>query len=166
MSEKQERRYKRSRLDDDTIQLCYQLAAEGQYDVVIYNSLGVRTGTWYRWMSEGEKIFEDENYDPDGFSKEMQRLMADLYFYVRKGQAEAEQKAVALIQKSAHGDWKAAAWYLERKYRDRWGRSTADDPSSHTNGKLDEFVEALKGATEMSASEKEAVEREMAESDA
>lgn len=36
--------------------------------------------------------------------------------------AYAEQRNVALIQRAAVTTWQAAAWYLERKHRDRWGK--------------------------------------------
>lgn len=45
---------------------------------------------------------------------------------VQKAEGQAEVGAVAIIQKAARegidGQWQAAAWWLERKFPDRWGR--------------------------------------------
>ena len=43
---------------------------------------------------------------------------------VEKARDEATARNVAVIQKAAHnGDWKAAAWYLERTRQKTYGRA-------------------------------------------
>jgi hypothetical protein len=43
---------------------------------------------------------------------------------IKAARAAAEVRSVALIQSAANGGtWQAAAWYLERSYPDRWGRT-------------------------------------------
>lgn len=51
----------------------------------------------------------------------------DLYAQLAKGvdvaANEAEARHVAMIAKASQaGAWQASAWYLERKFADRWGR--------------------------------------------
>ena len=41
-------------------------------------------------------------------------------------EAFAHARAVTIIAKAMLDDWKAAAWYLERKYHDQWGRRDRD----------------------------------------
>ena len=41
---------------------------------------------------------------------------------VERAQAEYENGLVRVIEKAAPKDWKAAAWLLERQYRDHWGK--------------------------------------------
>lgn len=42
---------------------------------------------------------------------------------VKKAEAYAESEAIGMIQTAANqGTWQAAAWWLERKHRARWGR--------------------------------------------
>ena len=46
---------------------------------------------------------------------------------VEKAEAWAEVHALALIETAARdGVWQAAAWKLERKHQDRWGRQRMD----------------------------------------
>lgn len=43
---------------------------------------------------------------------------------LEKARADAEVAALAKVQKAAsEGDWRAATWYLERSFPDRWGRT-------------------------------------------
>jgi hypothetical protein len=43
---------------------------------------------------------------------------------VKKAEAEAEAAAVVQIKAAASsGTWQAAAWFLERKFKDRWART-------------------------------------------
>ena len=41
---------------------------------------------------------------------------------VKKAEARAENAAIQTIQQAAEKSWQASAWWLERKFKDRWGR--------------------------------------------
>jgi hypothetical protein len=49
----------------------------------------------------------------------------------------AEAQAVTVIERAARKDWRAAAWYLERKYPDRWGTGSMRAPASHMQSSKD-----------------------------
>lgn len=71
---------------------------------------GISKDTFYRWlrMAEGDEATE---------------LLVKLSDAVKKAMAEAELRDLSVIDKAAQeGVWQAAAWRLERKYHDRWGR--------------------------------------------
>lgn len=71
---------------------------------------GVDASTVRRWMAKGEGEDAEEPY----------RAFCAL---IKQARAQAEIRAVALIQKAAQdGTWQASAWYLERSHPDRWGR--------------------------------------------
>ena len=71
---------------------------------------GVDASTVRRWMAKGEGDDAEEPFRSFCSS-------------IKGAKAEAEVRAVALIQKAAQdGTWQASAWYLERSYPDRWGR--------------------------------------------
>jgi len=48
-------------------------------------------------------------------------------YAVEKAQAGAEMTSIALINRASEMQWQAAAWRLERKHPDRWGRKTVPD---------------------------------------
>ena len=71
---------------------------------------GVDASTVRRWMAKGEG---DDAPEP----------FRSFCTSIKGAKAEAEVRAVALIQKAAQdGTWQASAWYLERSFPDRWGR--------------------------------------------
>lgn len=83
---------------------------------------GVGVSTFYSWLERAEA-----DQEQDAQSEHRELLEA-----VTRAEGLAEQTLVAEIRKSATGfvdpvtrkregkDWRAAAWLLERRYRDRW----------------------------------------------
>jgi transposase len=83
----------------------------GNYAKTACEMVGIGETTFYRWMEEGEK---------DTGKKEFREFRES----IKRAEAEAEVRSVALIRQAADGGtWQAAAWYLERKHGDRWGRN-------------------------------------------
>lgn len=79
----------------------------GNYAPTAAEYAGIATSTHYNWLKQGEK----------GESPYVEYLEA-----IKKAEADAEVRNVALIQEAAKKTWTAAAWYLERKHFDKWGR--------------------------------------------
>lgn len=69
---------------------------------------GITKDTLYRWLRKGANA-------KSGIYKQFSDA-------VKRAQAEAEARDVGLIGKAAVDQWQAAAWRLERKFPDRWGR--------------------------------------------
>jgi hypothetical protein len=110
-----------------------QAIRDGNFQVVAAEVGGVGESTFYRWLQQGEA-------EPAGIYKEFWEA-------VTRARYEAEQDNVANVQKAARGhdavkvveevgadgqvkrttttwreyDWRAAAWYLERSFPERWG---------------------------------------------
>ena len=69
---------------------------------------GISKDSLYRWLKKGAVAKSG--------------LLKGFSDAVQKAQAEAEARDVGLIGKAAKDQWQAAAWRLERKFPDRWGR--------------------------------------------
>lgn len=83
----------------------------GNYIDTAAQSAGINKDTFYSWMAKAET---------SGAPKEYYDFADD----IKKARAEAEIQAVGVIQQAANrGTWQAAAWYLERSYPDRFGRT-------------------------------------------
>lgn len=52
------------------------------------------------------------------------QFWADFAAEVDRVLAEAEAQAIRKVHQAADTDWRAAAWFLERRFRERWGRQT------------------------------------------
>lgn len=80
----------------------------GNYTKVVCDYLGICESTWYKWLKDGEKAKSG--------------LKMEFFQSIKKAEAEAQIRNVGIIQQSAKENWQAAAWYLERKFPDMWGR--------------------------------------------
>lgn len=83
----------------------------GNYAKTACEMVGIGETTFYRWMEDGAK-------------DDAKPLFREFRESIKRAEAEAEVRSVALIRQAADGGtWQAAAWYLERKHGDRWGRN-------------------------------------------
>jgi hypothetical protein len=81
----------------------------GNYQETAARYAGIDGATFYRWMSRG--------------AEEETGIYSEFCEAVEKAKAEAEVRDVTLIDKAAKdGSWQAAAWKLERKFPNKWGR--------------------------------------------
>lgn len=88
---------------------------------VACRSIGVDKSTVHRWIEKG-KVQERGQY-------------REFYLAYHKARVEMEKIAVLAIRNRAANSekedaWKAAAWYLEHRYPDRWGRRYAKDQAA------------------------------------
>lgn len=82
---------------------------------------GLHKSTLYDWMKRGAK----ERQRVAGTNKRM--LKKELPFVefsdaIEKALAESEVRDVMRVGEASKTDWKAAAWRLERKFPQKWGR--------------------------------------------
>jgi len=92
----------------------------GNYLEVAAAFAGIHRSTLFDWMRRGarerERRLKGEppNVEEDAF--------VEFSDAIQKALAEAEVRDVAIIGKAAQEHWQAAAWRLERKFPERWGR--------------------------------------------
>ena len=80
----------------------------GNYAEVAAKRAGIDRTTFFTWMQKGETASCGE--------------FRDFHDAIRIAEGHAEVRAVTVVAAAMPGDWKAASWYLERKWHDRWGR--------------------------------------------
>lgn len=95
--------------------LCEALR-KGHYRETACALVGIHKDTFYEWIKKSENE-ERPDYE----------IYADFADAVKKAEAEAEDKALKVITDATPLNWQAGAWYLERKYPDRYGRRVAVD---------------------------------------
>ena len=70
---------------------------------------GIAPSTFFRWMSQGAKPR----------AAKVKRKFREA---VSRARVEAEVRHVVVIEQVAAVDWRADAWWLERRRHDRWGK--------------------------------------------
>ena len=97
---------------------------------------GIDRSTLQRWFRRGEQA-------PKG-------IYRDFATAVQKATADAEARDVALIGKAAgEGNWQAAAWRLERRFPERWGRKDRIEATVHsTSDPVNQFRQDIKKLTD------------------
>jgi hypothetical protein len=125
-----------------------QLLKAGNYFETTAVLVGKSKVTLYSWIRRGRR--ERHRLEEDSRAKERRSEAPFIAFLnaVEKAQAHAEVVDVAAISAGARVSWQAAAWRLERKFPERWGRR------SHLKVALqrevDSFIADLKAALDPS----------------
>ena len=101
------------KLTPEVQQRIVQAVASGNYLETAAAYGGITYTTFNNWMHRGEER-KGENY-------------VAFFEAVKKAEADAEVLRVARISKAANeGNWQADAWYLERRYPNRWGKRVSE----------------------------------------
>ena len=100
-----------TKLTDELQQKIVTAIQAGNYAKIAAEMNGIGETTFYRWMEMGAE---------DDAKPEFREFRES----IKRAEAVAEVVAIARIRQAAdNGTWQAAAWYLERKYGERWGRN-------------------------------------------
>jgi transposase len=135
-----------SKLTPDVHNEIVQAIKAGAYAEEAALHAGIDESTYYRWMARGrteleqldttETLLADIGTKPSNRAKRAERtqllkqrktLQAEPRYRefckaVLRASADAEVFATATIRRHMKDDWRAAAWYLERRYPQRWRR--------------------------------------------
>lgn len=77
--------------------------------------------TVYRWLEDGRTEHEA---DIEGIS--VPTIYRHVWQCVIRAKGVSEARALQTIRQAAsRGAWRAAAWFLERRYPDKWGRNSS-----------------------------------------
>ena len=89
--------------------------AEGMFTKTACELAGVSENRFYTWRRQAER------------AKHPNRLQRYFLQSLKRAEAEAEAFHIRKLAYHAQDDWRASAFYLERKHRDRWGREAEPD---------------------------------------
>ncbi|HET9564090.1 MAG TPA: hypothetical protein VFP27_06190 [Mycobacterium sp.] len=110
--------------------LCRHIEA-GQFQGVAAELVGVHEGTFWRWMALGA-----DDLAPDGtVVRKARSPFREFREAVTRARTRAEAACQLTIRLSAqNGDWKAAAFWLERVLPERWARKQAIEHTGKDGG--------------------------------
>ena len=111
-----------TKLTPDRHTAILQAILAGNYAETAARYAGVTSATFYNWMNRGRDAKSG--------------LYMEFFDAVENAKAQAETRDVALIERAANETWQAAAWMLERKFPDRWGRRERTELSGPGGGPI------------------------------
>lgn len=94
----------------------------GNYIETACAYVGINKSTFYDWLKRGAREKDRVEKNPRAKVRKSEKPFVDFSNAVEKALAHAEIRDVAIIGRAAEENWQAAAWRLERKFPDRWGR--------------------------------------------
>jgi transposase len=128
-----------TKLDADTSERICQAIRGGNYIETAAAIAGIHRDTLYSWLKRGRT--EEEGIHRD-FVEEIDQALA-----------LAEKNALQTIEKASVDHWQAAAWRLERRFPERWGRKRLEitfpksfDPSKLSDDELQQVKLLLQKA--------------------
>jgi transposase len=98
----------KTKLNHDLIKQIAKMIELGTPNKYVAQAIGVDITTWYKWLQRGERAKSG--------------IYFDLFVSVKKAEAKAISRNVSIIQKAAIDNWQAAAWWLERRYPEEFGK--------------------------------------------
>jgi hypothetical protein len=110
------------KLTDDIRKDIIKVIRSGNYIETACAYVGINKTTFYDWLKKGAREKQRVEDNPRAKVRKDLQKYVDFSEEVDKALAHAEIRDVAIIGKAAEKEWQAAAWRLERKFPDRWGR--------------------------------------------
>ena len=95
--------------------ICENIAQGFSYDMAALNN-GIAASTFFRWMRKGKEVSSEQIYK-------------DFVHHVEASSDFSEAEALQLVRSAAKIDrnWKASAWFLERRFPEKYGKKSAAD---------------------------------------
>lgn len=113
-----------SKFTPDRIEKILEALKSGCYVETAAIYAGVSPQVIWAWCERGRKERERLDVFPDAKPNATEVPFIEFLEEIEKARATAEIRAVMQVQRAAaDGTWQAAAWYLERSYPKKWGRT-------------------------------------------
>jgi len=116
------------------------LIRNGNYEIAACRAVGVAGSTYGLWKKRGREDREKaqaKGIDVLEISDEEKSTYWNFLDDIQRALGEAEVKFQHIISEAALKSWQAAAWMLERKYPDRWGRRDRMEHTGRDGGPIE-----------------------------
>lgn len=126
---------------DDSIKkrLIAAISVGCTYDLACKSS-GLAKSTFYSWHDLYKKI---SHLSEDKAKKHQDWLYWDLFKDIEEAEGKAAEKWLTCIEMASEVQWQAAAWKLERRYKDEYGKATIEMKINSNQEDLDQVKEEI-----------------------
>jgi hypothetical protein len=102
-----------------------EILREGNYIEVAAPIVGITRETLFGWIRRGRLEIDRVAENPRLKVRKREAPFVAFFHAVKEAQAASEREDLETIKEASKTQWQAAAWRLERKNFDRWGRKQA-----------------------------------------
>lgn len=120
--ETRRRRGRRSKFTPQIRRILYEGILRGLTNELAAKAAGIDESTLYDWIKKGEAQKSGAYFE---FAKSLTRA-----------RARAERRLADCVFKAAPTEWRAAAWALERRFHERWGKRENIEVSGEGGGPI------------------------------
>lgn len=108
---------RKNKLSDEMAEEICRLLEEGNFISTVCELVGISRDSFYRWYKKNSEFKEK----------------------VDAASAEAERRALSNLFAKSSEDWRAAAWFLERRFKDRWKGGSMIEVVSKADARIPSF---------------------------
>jgi hypothetical protein len=99
----------RSKLTPAVHEAIVKMVGSGAFVETACEAAGIHKAQYYRWLKLADDPTADKRY-------------ATFRDATTRARAQSESQMIDVVMRSAPGDWRAAAWYLEHSHAERYGK--------------------------------------------
>lgn len=107
-------------------------------------SVGISVSTLRDWRRRGEREIQRLDQNKKAKMKKSEEIYVYFSAAIKKAEADAELRYITIIATAAKEHWQSAAWMLERRYPETWGRKDRQEVTHHGSveitGAKDKFI--------------------------
>lgn len=130
---------RKSKISPEMTDMIVDAISRGNYIETASAYAGIHKDTLYEWLKRGAREKYRLQQDPEAKPNPDEALYVDFHTRVQKALASSEMGDLDVISAASGTQWQAAAWRLERRFPDRWGRKDhlKTDNRTKVTGQID-----------------------------
>lgn len=138
-----------TKLTPEVLEDVRRLLPTALYLETVGDYLGIGRTSIHRWLKRGAKEKHRLERNSSAKPRKKEAIYLEFWNVYKRALAEGELYSIGVIRKASttqvnaegevmqQGQWQAAAWQLERRFPDRWGRKDQLTMSRSTERELD-----------------------------
>lgn len=126
---------------------------KGNFIIACCHYAGISEATFHGWVKRGtdelDRLEIELETNPDAKILTTEKKYVEFLELKNLAEAKAEMVATKAIRDCFRDDWRAAMSFLERRFRDRWGRNAIGfNDDTGANDLVNAFASALRDTDE------------------